>query len=177
MNRSTIAVNRYWSVVLKWILLVVPVVYGGYLAWQEQVYRQSLRAVPVFAPVSALPVAVPDAFKPDAIATVLGLGAQNTWVQSAEALQLRACFVTNDGTSQALLADTRTARFYSQGERLPGGSVLRRVEVDHVVLWRNGREERLALRPAGKHVLPVSSTDSATPGAGLLHLRPFAEQP
>jgi type II secretory pathway component PulC len=47
---------------------------------------------------------------------------------------------------------------YQVGERLPGGSVLRRVEANQVVLWNKGREERLTLQPPVAHFLrPVES--------------------
>lgn len=52
-----------------------------------------------------------------------------------------------------MLADAAGSRIYQVGERLPGGSVLRRVEASHVLLWRNGREERLALRQEAKPLL------------------------
>ncbi len=178
LNRSTIAINRYWASRMGWVLLAVPLGYGGFLAWHEWVWHKSLNAVPVLAPLSSAPsTPAPEQFKPDAIASVLGLNTQVTWVQSAEPLQLRASFVSSGGTSQALLAGAQGAQFYAEGERLPSGSVLRRVEASHVVLWRNGREERLTLTPASKHVLPVPSTPGAAPPATSLHLRPVAEQP
>ena len=39
------------------------------------------------------------------------------------------------------------------GEPLPGGSVLRRVEADRVVLWNKGREEVLTLQPSATRFL------------------------
>lgn len=178
LNRSTIAINRYWASRMGWVLLAVALGYGGLLAWQEWQYHQSLSAVPVLTPLRSAPdTPAPEQFKPDAIASVLGLTTPLTWVQSAEPLQLRASFISSGGTSQALLAGAQGAQFYAEGERLPSGSVLRRVEASHVVLWRNGREERLTLTPATKHVLPVPSTPGAAPPATSLHLRPVAEQP
>lgn len=162
---------------MGWVVLALPLGYGGYLAWQEWLYHQSLSAVAVVAPVSAPTPPAPRQYKADAIATVLGFDTQSHWVQSAEPLQLRASFVSSRGASQALLAGAQGARFYAEGERLPSGSVLRRVEASHVVLWRNGREERLTLKIASKHVLPVSGTPGAAPPAISHHLRPVAEQP
>ena len=159
-------------------MLALPLGYGGFLAWQEWVYYQSLNAVPVLAPPLGAPsTPAPQPFKPDAIATVLGLTTQANWVQSAEPVQLRASFVSSRGASQALLAGAQGTQFYAEGERLPSGSVLRRVEASHVVLWRNGREERLTLKPASQHVLPVSGAPGAASPAISLHLRPLAEQP
>ena len=162
---------------MGWIVLALPLGYGGFLAWQEWVYSQSLTAVTVSAPPSAPTPPAPRQYTPEAIATVLGFATQSPWVQSAEPLQLRASFVSSRGVSQALLAGAQSTRFYAEGERLPSGSVLRRVEASHVVLWRNGREERLTLKPASKHVLPVSGTPGAASPAISLHLRPVAEQP
>ncbi|XVN17819.1 type II secretion system protein N [Pseudomonas corrugata] len=65
-------------------------------------------------------------------------------------MTLQASFVVAQGLSRALLADAAGARLYRVGERLPSGSLLRRVEADHVTLWRNGREERLALKQEAK---------------------------
>ena len=169
--------SRYWASTLGWVLLALPLGYGGFLAWQEWMFHQSLSAVPVVVPLSAPPPPAHAQFKPDAIATVLGLNIESSLVQSTEPLQLRASFVSSRGTSQALLAGAQSTRFYAEGERLPSGSVLRRVEASHVVLWRNGREERLTLKPASKHVLPVSGAPGAALPGTSLHLRPVAEQP
>lgn len=169
--------NRYRLPTLGWALLVLPLAYGGYLVWQEQAYRQALRVMPVFTPVSTSLAHSPLPFKPEAIATVLGLGTQGAWVKSAEPLQLRASFVSSLGKSQALLADAQGARFYAVGERLPGGSVLRRVEAGYVALWRNGREERLTLKSASQHLIPASAATRSSAPAAPLHLRPFAKSP
>ena len=108
---------------------------------------------------------------------MLGLAPEGALAHSAEPLELRASLVSSHGASQALLAGSQQARFYRVGERLPGGSVLRRVEVSHVVLWRNNREERLLLKPPSRHVLPASQTPATPAQATSLYLRPLAEQP
>lgn len=72
---------------MGWVLLALPLGYGGFLAWQEWVYHQSLSAVQVLAPLDSAPSPpAPVQFKPDAIASVLGLNTQLAWVQSAEPL-------------------------------------------------------------------------------------------
>jgi len=93
-------------------------------------------------------------------------------------LKLRASFVSSVGDSRALLAGAEGQRIYRVGESLPGGSILRRIESGRVVLWRNGREELLALEPPGRTTLqrlngPVP--DAAVP-ASSLYLRPTATQ-
>ena len=176
MNRLDGALNRYFPVLLGALLLGLPLGYGTYLAWQEWLYRQALGA-PIIAPARPAPAPAPEPFKPDAIAAVLGLQPQGALVHSAEPLELRASLVSSQGASQALLVGGQQARFYRVGEQLPGGSVLRRVEVSHVVLWRNNREERLLLKPPGRHVLPASQTSATPAQATSLYLRPLAEQP
>lgn len=173
MNILTVALKQYCS--SPWVLLVLPLGYGGHMAWQEQIYR-SVQAQPELAPMNAAAPPVSELFKPEAIATVLGLATQGGWVPSAEPLQLRASFVSSHGPSQALLGDAQSARFYAEGEPLPGGSVLRRIEVDHVMLWRNGREEYLTLKPPNQYMLPVSTAPATTSQANTLYLRPSAGQ-
>ena len=164
--------NRYLPLALSCGLVALPVFYGAYQAFQERVFRQALdtRAVPSSAPVRA--AHAPVAFDPAAIAAVLGFGAGSGRVKSAEALQLRASFVSSSGPSQALLAGAQGARFFQVGEPLPGGSVLRRIEADHVVLWRNGREEHLTLNPTSRYLVPVLAAARLSTAADPLYLRP-----
>lgn len=174
MNIFSGAITRHLPLILKVLLWSACLGYAVHLAWQERVYRQTL-VIPAVAP--ARPAPAPEPFKPDAIAAVLGLQPQGALAHSAEPLELRASLVSSHGASQALLAGSQPARFYRVGERLPGGSVLRRVEVSHVVLWRNNREERLLLSPPSRHVLPARQTPATPAQAASLYLRPLAEQP
>ncbi|QXI28963.1 type II secretion system protein N [Pseudomonas vanderleydeniana] len=156
---------------VRLLLGAVPLAYGAWLAWGEWAFRRDLPVAPAVAPInSASPVAQP--LNHAAVVTVLGLQARDALARSAEPLQLRASFVASSGASSALLAGTREQRMYRVGDSLPGGSVLRRVEAGRVVLWRNGREEMLALeRPARRSLAPLGS---ATPAgaAPSSHLRP-----
>jgi len=159
------------------LLALVPLLYGVFLVTQEWRFRQALhRDVPVpavtpVAPVSELP-------NVQAVATVLGLTPESAHAPSAEAITLQASFVADQGLSRALLADTAGPRIYQVGERLPGGSVLRRVEASHVTLWRNGREERLALQPQAQPLLRQVAPESGQPAAlhSAQYLRPVAGQ-
>lgn len=136
----------------KALLVLLPLLYGVFLAGQEQRFRQALEGdVPVVTDVQLVPPRAPPNVQ--AVATVLGLTPEDAHSPSAEPITLQASFVAGQGLSRALLADATGPRIYQVGERLPGGSVLRRVEVSHVMLWRNGREERLALQPAAKPLL------------------------
>lgn len=136
----------------KLLMVLVPLLYGVLLAGQEWRFRQGLgRDVPVLVDPPVAPIR--DLPNVQAVATVLGLAPEGAQAPSAEAITLQACFVAGEGLSRALLADAAGPRIYQVGERLPGGSVLRRVEINHVTLWRNGREERLALQQAVKPLL------------------------
>jgi hypothetical protein len=162
----------------SWVcLLGLPVVFGVFLVWQEWELRERL--------ASPLPIAVPPAPAPlreplvtGAVATVFGLTTQTALPPSAEPLTLQASFVGAGGGSKALLGDAENARFYQVGERLPGGSVLRRVEADQVVLWNNGREEWLKLQPSAPPVLRrVEPSNSPSPAVSTARFfRPLGGQ-
>ncbi|AXA56080.1 type II secretion system protein N [Pseudomonas thivervalensis] len=159
------------------VLLLVPLLYGIVLAGHEWRFRQALgREVPV---VAESPMAsVHDAPNVQAVATVLGLAPDGGQAPSAEPITLQASFVAGQGLSRALLADAAGPRVYQVGERLSGGSVLRRVEVSHVTLWRNGREERLALQPTAKPLLRRLGLEDGRHAAlhSSQYLRPVAGQ-
>ncbi|WP_260959545.1 type II secretion system protein N [Pseudomonas citri] len=160
---------------VAWVL--VPLLYGVFLVGQEWRFRQQLGLdVPVFVAPKVAPVR--DLPNVQAVATVLGLTPEDAHAPSAEALTLLASFVAGPGLSRALLADAAGPRMYAMGERLPGGSVLRRVEADHVMLWRNGREERLALQQAAKPLLRRLDPADEPPAAphSSQYLRPVAGQ-
>jgi len=130
----------------KTSLLVAPLVYGALLGWQEWRYREQL-VLPT-AVETARTASVPSrALDATAVATVLGLTTDAQLLPSAEPLTLQASFVGTHGVSRVLLSDSQGARIYQVGERLPGGSVLRRIEVNQAVLWNKGREELLTLQP------------------------------
>lgn len=159
----------------KALLVLVPLLYGFFLAQQEWRFRQELgREVPL----NVAPVAIQagDPLNFQAVASVLGLVSREVLVPSAEPITLQASFVNGEGLSRALLADAAGSRIYQVGERLPGGSVLRRVEASHVVLWRNGREERVALQRTGEAFLRRldSGVGGQPPSHSLQYLRPVA---
>lgn len=132
----------------KGCLLVLPVGFGAFLAWQEWRFRDSLATPTMPVEVSRTTPPPREMLDATAVATVLGLTTGAQLLPSAEPLTLQASFVINSGLSKALLADSQGSRIYEVGERLPGGSVLRRIEANQVVLWSKGREELLTLKPA-----------------------------
>ena len=152
MSATVSFLSRAGSRLPKTLLILPTLLYGAFLAGQEWRFRQALHLdVPVVA--QARIVAPRDQLNVQAVATVLGLTPEGAHAPSAEPITLQASFVAGQGLSRALLADAAGPRFYQVGERLPGGSVLRRVESSHVMLWRNGREERLALQQEAKPLL------------------------
>ncbi|UZE24235.1 hypothetical protein LOY67_02105 [Pseudomonas sp. B21-056] len=159
------------------VMWLVPLLHGLFLAGQEWRFRQALsREIPAVAESPVVPVAS----RPNvqAVAIVLGLVPEGAHSPSAEPMTLQASFVIARGLSRALLADAAGARIYRVGERLPSGSVLRRVEADHVTLWRSGREERLALQQEAKPWLRRVSLEAERPATAQSsqYIRPVAGQ-
>ncbi|AKJ97622.1 hypothetical protein VM99_05950 [Pseudomonas chlororaphis] len=159
------------------LLVLVPLLYAGWLVEREWRFRQALgRDMPVVAAAPATATrGLPNV---QAVATVLGLAPEGAHAASAEPMTLQASFVVDQGLSRALLADAAGPRIYQVGERLPGGSVLRRVEPGHVMLWRNGREERLALQPATPPLLRQVAAEPPRQATlpSSQYLRPVAGQ-
>lgn len=152
--------------------------YAAQSLWNERVFRQALPTLPTVQANSRAAPAERAPLNHAAVATVMGLAAQGVLARSAEPLKLRASFVSSAGDSRALLAGAEGQRIYRVGESLPGGSVLRRIESGRVVLWRNGREELLALDPPGRTTLQVlkGSVPEAVAPISSLYLRPTAMQ-
>lgn len=161
----------------KTLLVLVPLLYGVFLAVQEWRFRQALlRDVPVVAVAPVVPAReLPNV---QAVASVLGLTPAGAHTPSAEPITLQASFVADQGLSRALLTDAAGPRIYQVGERLPGGSVLRRVEASHVTLWRNGREERVALQQPAQPLLRRLASEDEHPATlySSQYLRPVAGQ-
>lgn len=154
-------------------LLLIPTAYATFLSWQEWRFRERLvqPASPV-ANADPAPTRSTPTLDASAVATLMGLTTAVVMHGSSEPLTLRASFVASGHSSRALLADAQGAQMYRLGERLPGGSILRRVEARQVVLWNNGREELLALQPAAERFLrpvePSLQTSAAVPSRRYL---------
>lgn len=159
------------------VLLVLPIGYLIFLGWHEGRFRESVvAALPGVVSAAARPSVLP--LNTTAIATVLGLTPESSPLPSAEPLTLQASFLQRSGLSKALLAGPQGPRMYQVGEQLPGGSVLRRVEATHVVLWNNGREELLALQaPSARFLRPFDAPEQpSAPALSTRFLRPLAGQ-
>lgn len=172
MARLLTVLFAHWSVLLAALLWTAPLGYGVYLFSQEVHMREelALRSSSTGEPPKAIQAQVE--FNPDAIATVMGLAAQTAVERSAEPLTLRGSFVSSTGLSRALLAGADGERLYQVGDSLPGGSVLRRIEMSRVVLWRKGREELLILQPGTESPVLRPNPTVPRPAPALLHLRP-----
>lgn len=148
--------SRHWFLVdmtgrvrrlSKGLLLLLPLGLGVFLVWQEWRFRESLSA-PSASFEAAVSTVPREKINGDAIATVLGFTSDSDRLPSAEPLTLQASLVVSHGLSKALIADAQGSQLYQVGQALPGGSVLRRIEPDQVVLWSKGREEVLSLKSA-----------------------------
>lgn len=155
-------------------LLVLSVGYAVFVVWQEWHFREQLpRPSSVVAETTPSPERMP--LDATGVAMVFGLASEATPQVSAEPFTLQASFVVSNGLSKALLADAQGPRLYQVGERLPGGSVLRRVEANQVLLWNKGREERLTLQ---SHAAPFlhpfeASVNVKAPTPSARYLRPL----
>lgn len=156
---------------------VLPVGCAVFLVWQERDFREQL-AIPPSLVTPPSVTTVRDPFEATAVASVFGLSTSATLQLSAEPLTLQGSFVVSQGLSKALLGNAQESRLYHVGERLPGGSVLRRVEARQVVLWNNGREELLTLLPSTARFLqrvdPAVIAQPVTRSAR--YLRPLSGQ-
>jgi hypothetical protein len=182
MKVSKFSGQRFRACLSSVCWLALPVGYAVFLAWQEREFREhlvsqssdiaTLVTVPVREPLEREPL------ETASIAIVFGLTTEATPQPSAEPLTLQASFVSN-GLSKALLANAQGSRLYQVGERLPGGSVLRRIETHQVALWNKGREELLTLAPSGARFLKglESSVDSQPVTTTTRFLRPLTGQP
>ena len=177
MKVSKFSGQRFRACLSSVCWLALPVGGAVFLAWQEMEFREHL-ASPSPDIATRVPVPVREPLETTSIAIVFGLTTEATPQPSSEPMTLQASFVSN-GLSKALLANAQGSRLYQVGERLPGGSVLRRIETHQVALWNKGREELLTLVPSGARFLKglESSVDSQPVTTTTRFLRPLSGQP
>lgn len=156
------------------ILLAVGLLaHGVVAAWQHWNRRAPLPVWSVPA-TAAAPVVAP-ALNAQALEMLFGLAPAQAPLASAAALVLRASIVGAAGQSRALVASGANEQFYREGERLPDGSVLRGIQADRVLLWRNGRVESLALlRPAVQHFTLATQPAAGRAAPASSWLRPLS---
>ncbi len=73
-------------------------------------------------------------------------------------LVLKACFIPSLGHPRALVASREGESLYQVGDRMPGGSVLRRIDVRSITLWDGERERTLALSGSRANVFVQSGS-------------------
>ena len=163
------ALNRFhrWP---GFFLLAATLGYGIHLFLSERSYRQALGPVTAFAPVAAVGE-LPATSNSGALLTVLGFQDETAALQKPELAMLRGVVVATSEESRALMTVAGNQRTYRVGERLPGGSVLRRIEARRVFLWRNGHEVVLPLATSAATTLRTARAIT-TPSS--LYLRPAA---
>lgn len=106
----------------------------------------------------------PTAQKPLPTATLalaFGYSAPVGQAASQAELVLKACFVPSLGHARVLVASREGESLYRVGDRMPGGSVLRRIDVRSITLWDGEREQRLALPGSRTNVFVQSGSTPA----------------
>lgn len=147
------------SVHLPWAVVVLAT--GALLTWREM-------ANPVVADVATpvLPaVSASTAQKPLPVATLalaFGFQAPGQPQSSRSDITLKATFVSSQGDARALVKSANGDAIHRVGDRLPGGGVLRRIDVRSIVLWLNGREEVVSLSASAS---PVFQPSGSTTGS------------
>jgi hypothetical protein len=150
---ETAAQRRYVSAALVFGL----VAYAGWSGWQGWIARVPLPAWPIAN--AALPEPAP-MVSAAPLNMLFGLAPSTIPVASTTPLVLHASIVGATGQSRALLASGAAQQFYREGASLPDGSVLRAIDADRVLLWRNGREESLMReRSTVRYFTPASRAD------------------
>lgn len=141
---------------------------GALLTWRElanpMLPGAAIPAQPM-APASAVEKPLPVA----TLALAFGFQAPGQPQSSRADITLKACFVSSQGDARALVKTASGDGLYRVGDRLPGGGVLRRIDVRAIVLWVNGREEVVSLspgnasvfQPSGSAIGPVSAPQSS----------------
>lgn len=147
--------------------------YFGQQGWAEQM---GVRLKPIeMSPSKAAAVSIAEVGE---VIDLLGLTAStgSAAAQSTEQLEFKASYRSSDPkASYAVFTQGGNELRYRVGERLPGGSQLRRIETDRMVFWREGREEVLAIDPVAEVLRPVDPHAGAQPiPFNLQHLRALA---
>ncbi|MBF8721137.1 type II secretion system protein N [Pseudomonas guariconensis] len=131
------------------------------MTWREMagpgVASATIATLPV-APASAAEKPLPVA----TLALAFGFQAPGQPQSSRSDITLKATFVSSQGDARALVKSANGDAIHRVGDRLPGGGVLRRIDVRSIVLWLNGREEVVSLSASAS---PVFQPSGSTTGA------------
>ncbi|UVL66619.1 hypothetical protein [Pseudomonas sp. B21-031] len=145
---------------LPWIaLLLVAVTLLGV----REMARPGIDASAVQARATTPPPAPEQTLSTVALALAFGFSAPGQQSSNQAGIVLKACFVSSRGDAWALVASREGEGVHRVGDRLAGGSVLRRIDVRSITLWVDGREEVVPL--SGTHSTLFHPTgNTATPG-------------
>ncbi len=161
------------------LAMAVIVVAAVLLAWQLGRWAWLLWSGPAVAlpsPPEASPTPVVTGIEPARIAALFGESPAASGAGGVvdTTLQLRLEGVMENATrelSRAFISDRAAGKVqsYRPGDAVVGGATLDRVEADHVVLTRAGREEILRFDKPGTPV--PAGTGAATPPGGAEQVR------
>ncbi|MFV3325194.1 type II secretion system protein N [Pseudomonas sp. NY15372] len=144
---------------LPWAAMVLAT--GGLLTWREManpVVTDIATPASLVAPAAAAQKPLPVA----TLALAFGFQAPGQPQSSRSDITLKATFVSSQGDARALVKSPNGDAIHRVGDRLPGGGVLRRIDVRSIVLWLNGREEVVSLSASASPVFqPAGSTTGA----------------
>ncbi|WP_156340881.1 hypothetical protein [Pseudomonas sp. NBRC 111124] len=126
---------------MSWV--AIPLLTLVMLGWREATRPDVVEPVGQDSVASASPVQEP--LPTVTLALAFGFSEPGQRFASQAGLVLKPCFIPSRGQPRALVGGREGDSFYSVGSRLPGGSVLRRIEVGAITLWVDGREETLTL--------------------------------
>ncbi|WDG82234.1 type II secretion system protein N [Pseudomonas chlororaphis] len=149
----------------RYLLPVSLVALGLWLTWlslDSWTYRQVLagQPVPSAAPSASAEKRLPAPLDDHNIARVFGaVPVEFDSAQASLPLVLLASLLGNQPEqSRALIQYADSRAFYSPGERLPDGTLLKSISADQVVVLRNGREQNLLLPGRQMRLLSPQTT-------------------
>ncbi|MNJ18812.1 hypothetical protein D3C76_741530 [compost metagenome] len=159
---------------LNGLSLLLVLVAGGWMVWKDAMFRREWQAPEVTVPQPpSHQLSAPLKVRTTELA--FGLLSSGQVPQSTEQLLLKAIFIAPQGDSRVLIGAQGRDEVYRIGDSVPGGSVLRQIGAQQIVLWRAGREERLPLVPADRHFL--ATVAALTQASGVPASRYFLPDP
>lgn len=97
------------------------------------------------------------------LALAFGYNEPGAQAASPAGLALKACFVSSHGAGRALVTSGQEERFYQVGDRLPGGHVVRHIDVRSITFW-DGSGERVVSLSEGRTNLIFQSGSARDSG-------------
>lgn len=100
------------------------------------------------------------------LALAFGYHEPGAQAASPAGLVLKASFISSRGTARVLVASGQDERFYQVGDRLPGGHVVRHIDVRSMTLWDGNGERRVTLSEGRtNHIYPSGGARDPGPAA------------